>query len=119
MRTSPLRIPRAFLALVALLWVGFTATPLPHHCEMATAPADAGAGHHEGHHGSSPAPGTSCHCVGHACCATAAAPATATTALPLPRTLILDEPQTAPGRLATAVPHLLPFSLAPPLPARV
>lgn len=119
MRTRALRIPPVVLAWVAMLWVGFTATPLPHHCEMAEPAAGAPvmahhpAGHHRDHD-RGPAPGTTCHCVGHACCASAAAPASAGGALPLPVVRQVAEAPVLQDRLVSATHHLLPFPLGPP-----
>jgi len=120
MRTFAPRIPPIVLCWVAMLWVGFTATPLPHHCEMAEPSAPA-AHHGGGHHGtqqSGPA-GSSCHCVGHACCAAVVLPAAAVGFL-APRLIHqLAESSVLQDRVAAAATHLLPFSLAPPAPPRV
>jgi len=120
MRTGAFRIPQIVLAWVAMLWVGFTATPLPHHCEMAE-PSLPSAHHDGGHHGtqqSGPA-GSACHCVGHACGAAVVVPA-AVGGLLAPRLIHrLAEPPLLQDRLAEAATHLLPFSLAPPAHSRV
>jgi hypothetical protein len=115
------RVAQVVLAVVSAFWVGVTATPMPHHCEMdAPATADAHAGGmaaHEGmheRHGSRPAP--ACHCVGHACCVAVAAPTPVASLAPVWSVRQADEAPVLRGRLASAPRHLLPPSLAPPAP---
>ena len=115
MGTRGLRIPNVVLAWVWALWVGFTATPLPHRCEMSASPVPDEAGHHGDHHGqSAPGPLSECHCVGHACSATAATSSAAPALRAIVTLAQVGGPAILHDRLAEAPAHLLPFSLGPP-----
>jgi hypothetical protein len=107
------RLPSLLLAWLAVFWVAFTATPMPHDCEMRSpGGAQVEAHHHEGHE--APAPNASCECVGHACCVAVAVPVEASgwllTEAPARRAVCAPTR----GPLVASIRPVLPFPIGPP-----
>jgi hypothetical protein len=108
------RLPSLLLAWLAVFWVAFTATPMPHDCEMRSpGGAQQAEAHHHGEH-EAPAPDASCECVGHACCVAIAVPVEASAWLPseAPARRAVGAPARGPA-LASTRP-VLPFPIGPP-----
>jgi hypothetical protein len=107
------RLPNLLLAWLAVFWVAFTATPMPHDCEMQSPDGAQVAAHHHGEH-EAPAPNAPCECVGHACCVAVAAPVQAAD------WLLADAPVCRVGALPSHGPEVastrpvLPFPIGPP-----
>lgn len=107
------RLPNLLLAWLAVFWVGFTATPMPHDCEMRSSGGAQVEAHHHGEH-EAPAPNASCECVGHACCVAVAMPVASSDWLPTDAPAHRAEPAPSRGPAVASSRPVLPFPIGPP-----
>jgi hypothetical protein len=107
------RLPSLLLAWLAVFWVGFTATPMPHHCEMRSSDG-AGVEAHDHGEREAPAPNASCECVGHACSAAVAVPVAGSGWLLTDAPAHRAEPAPSRGVAVASTRPVLPFSIGPP-----
>jgi hypothetical protein len=113
MRLLRHRLPGLLLPWLAVFWVAFTATPMPHDCEMRSPGGVQAEAHHHGGH-EEPAPNASCECVGHACCVAVAVPVAASDWLPTAAPTHRAAPLPSRGASVPDARPVLPFSIGPP-----